>query len=277
MRVVISYRMRFIVRVLSVFGLLVHPALSEEAVAPGPFTDAECVTCHTERDPDLIRQWRGSSHGPESGSGCSICHGDLHKGSGIKARQNNTCKGCHEGPANHSYATSKHGIINSLESVKQGWGKPLEGGNYRAPGCSYCHLHNGGHGNTMAPDRGPEVRQWICSGCHSPRYVREQFANGKRQLEIADLKLTEGKELIAASDNSQTDSLLKLRQRLIHHRKNVLYGTGHQSPDYQWWHGQPALDGDLIRIRDAISESLYQKASAKHLQADSHTPRSSEE
>jgi hypothetical protein len=31
--------------------------------------------------------------------------------------------------------------------------------------------------------------------------------------------------------------------------------VGHQSPDYQWWHGQPALDGDLIRIRDAMDEA----------------------
>jgi hypothetical protein len=29
-----------------------------------------------------------------------------------------------------------------------------------------------------------------------------------------------------------------------------------QSPDYQWWHGQPALDGDLLRIKGAVGE-LY--------------------
>ncbi len=112
----------------------------------------------------------------------------------------------------------------------------------------------------MAPNRGSEVRQWICSGCHSPRYVREQFANGKRQLNIADLKLTEGEELIASAVDSQTDALSKLQQRLIHHRRNVLYGVGHQSPDYQWWYGQPALDGDLIRIRDAINELHRRKS-----------------
>jgi len=38
------------------------------------------------------------------------------------------------------------------------------------------------------------------------------------------------------------------------HLKNVYLGVGHQSPDYQWWHGQPALDGDLLRIKGALGE-----------------------
>jgi hypothetical protein len=38
------------------------------------------------------------------------------------------------------------------------------------------------------------------------------------------------------------------------HLNNLYLGIGHQSPDYQWWHGQPALDGDLLRIRGALDE-----------------------
>jgi hypothetical protein len=254
MRGVISCHAGSNVGVLGVFLLLVQPAVSEEAVAPGPFTDAECVTCHTQRDPGLIRQWSESPHAATSGVGCSSCHGHYHKDANAKARADHSCKGCHKGPASHSYATSKHGVINALDEDKQDWIQPLQRGKYRSPTCSYCHLHDGDHNDTMATDRGPEVRQWICAGCHSPRYVREQFANGKRQLEIADLKLIEGEELITTAIDVHTDALSKLRQRLIHHRKNVLYGVGHQSPDYQWWHGQPALDGDLIRIRDVINE-----------------------
>lgn len=249
----VSNQMRSIVWILGIFGLVAHPASSEEAVAPGPFTDIECVTCHSERDPDLIRQWHEGPHAAAPGVNCINCHGDLHKDSNAKARKDQNCASCHEGPASHSYYTSKHGVINHLNKSRQDWKQPLQRGKYRAPACSYCHLHNGDHGDTMALDRGPELRPWICSGCHSPRYVREQLANGKRQLEIADLKLTEGVELIDSATDSQADVLLKLRQNLIHHRNNVLYGVGHQSPDYQWWHGQPALDGDLIRIRDAIN------------------------
>ena len=76
---------------------------------------------------------------------------------------------------------------------RTGLAQALEGGNYRTPGCSYCHLHNGNHGDTMAPEHGSELRHWICAGCQ-PRYVREQFANAKRQVG-ADLKLEEGVRL----------------------------------------------------------------------------------
>ncbi len=235
--------------------LVVQPALSEETATSGPFTDTECITCHQERNPGLIKQWRAGPHGAKSGVWCSSCHGDRHENSSMTARRNLNCASCHQGPAAHSYATSKHGVINSLEEVTQDWSKTSRSGNYRAPGCSYCHLHAGDHDDTMATDRGPEVRQWICVGCHSPRYIHEQFANAKRQLEIADLKVVEGEKLIGSVDDRQIDALSGLRKRLVFHRKNVLYGVGHQSPDYQWWHGQPALDGDLIRIRDVISES----------------------
>jgi len=247
------------IRLLGMLCLTTLPALADESVPPGPFTETECISCHTERNPDLIRQWRKGPHSTASGVSCNSCHGDDHDNSVIKARRDQSCTGCHAGPTSHSYATSKHGVITRLGAAKQDWRQPLQRGNYRTPGCSYCHLHDTNHGNTMAPARGPEVRQWICAGCHSPRYVREQFAAGKRQLEIADLKLTEGETLIADAIDGQTDTLPKLRQKLIRHRQNVLLGIGHQSPDYQWWHGQPALDGDLIRIRDAITESRRRK------------------
>ncbi|MCP3868904.1 MAG: hypothetical protein GY703_12565 [Gammaproteobacteria bacterium] len=251
MRLVISIHRTSLACLLS---MVIHAVLAGDLLNDGPFTDKECVNCHVEREPELIQQWRTGAHGPESGLVCSSCHGDRHRGSAEKARQNNTCSSCHQGSASHSYATSKHGVIVILESTEQNWKKPLKTGSYRAPGCSYCHLHDGDHDDTMTTDRGPELRHWVCSGCHGPRYVREQFANAKRQLEIADLKLAEGEELIGDVDNGQNEMLLKLRKRLIHHRKNVLYGVGHQSPDYQWWLGQPALDGDLIRIRDAINK-----------------------
>ncbi|MBW9264971.1 MAG: hypothetical protein K1565_05540 [Candidatus Thiodiazotropha sp. (ex. Lucinisca nassula)] len=253
--------MKSVACLLGILGMLALPARAEESVHDGPYSDKECVGCHTERDPELIWQWQTSRHGPGSGLGCISCHGNLHSISAINARHDSACTGCHAGPASHSYATSKHGVISALDAVRQDWGKPLKRGNYRTPGCSYCHLHDGDHGDTMTPARGPEVRQWICAGCHSPRYVREQFSNAQRQLEIADLKLEEGNALIAAISDPKTDALSELGQSLNHHRKNVLYGVGHQSPDYQWWHGQPALDGDLIRIRDAISEYLYQRVS----------------
>jgi len=242
-----SYRLGLL---LGLLGLVTGAVVAEEVIPPGPFTDTECIACHTERNTELIRQWRAGRH---SGVGCAACHGDRHQGAAPRARQDKRCSGCHEGPDSHSYATSKHGVITRLEQAGQDWRKPLQRGNYRTPGCSYCHLHDRDHGDTMATARGPELRQWICAACHSPRYVREQFANGRRQLAIADLKVTEGEALIATVGESKSGELSKLRRDLLQHRRNVLLGVGHQSPDYQWWHGQPALDGDLIRIRDAVT------------------------
>ncbi len=101
----------------------------------------------------------------------------------------------------------------------------------------------------------PELRQWVCMVCHSPRYVRGQFANGTRQLDIADLKLREGEELTSMAAESEIEAVESIRKKLRQHRKNILYGVGHQSPDYQWWHGQPALDGDLIRLRGILDDA----------------------
>ncbi len=42
--------------------------------------------------------------------------------------------------------------------------------------------------------------------------------------------------------------------KMQQHLNNVYLGVVHQSPDYQWWHGQPALDGDLIKIKGLISD-----------------------
>ena len=241
--------------ILALICLLGQAVNADEQVAPGPFTDTECLSCHSDRDPGLVAQWRASPHTERSGILCSSCHGSLHTGASRNARREESCIGCHAGSASHSYTTSKHGVINRIEWKQQSWQKPLQRGNYRAPSCSYCHFHNGDHGDTMSPERGPEVGQWICAGCHSPRYVREQFANGRRQLDIFDLKLKQGEHLFALAVDLPSDLLSQLRERLEIHRKNVLYGVGHQSPDYQWWHGQAALDGDLISIRETISKS----------------------
>ncbi|MBT8419255.1 MAG: hypothetical protein KJO08_00175, partial [Gammaproteobacteria bacterium] len=134
-------------RLLGILWLAVYPVLADETVPPGPFTETECITCHTQRNPELIRQWREGPHSTASGVGCNSCHGDRHEDSVIEARKNRRCTGCHDGPASHSYATSKHGVINHLDKIRQDWRQPLRrGSDYRAPGCSYCHLHESDHG-----------------------------------------------------------------------------------------------------------------------------------
>ncbi len=42
--------------------------------------------------------------------------------------------------------------------------------------------------------------------------------------------------------------------------RNLRLGIGHQSPDYQWWYGHAALDGDLLRIKSVLSRSARKRA-----------------
>ena len=37
--------------------------------------------------------------------------------------------------------------------------------------------------------------------------------------------------------------------------RDLRLGLAHQSPDYQWWLGQAALDGSLLRIKGALGEA----------------------
>ena len=96
----------------------------DDGVPPGPFSDGECLACHQEREPEIIDAWRDGPHGGNPGAGCSGCHGDRHGAAAAKARSNRACSGCHQGPAEHSYATSKHGVITRLEERGQEWRQP---------------------------------------------------------------------------------------------------------------------------------------------------------
>ncbi|MCP4701145.1 MAG: hypothetical protein GY862_30465 [Gammaproteobacteria bacterium] len=232
------------------------PVAAEAASAP--FTQTQCQTCHKKRDPALTTQWRA---GPHAAVACLACHGDRH-GALPAARQDAACTGCHGGATEHSYAVSKHGVIVILEQTRWDWTAPLARGNYRAPGCAYCHLHDGDHGNTMDAARGRHVREWICGGCHAPRYVADQFAAGTQLLEIGRLKAEEAAS-IAARHPQGPKALAETLELVQKHLRHLRLGAGHHSPDYQWWHGQPALDGDLIRLRDAVARALRRNDAAE--------------
>jgi hypothetical protein len=106
----------------------------------------------------------------------------------------------------------------------------------------------------MEVSRGAQVREWVCGGCHAPRFVREQLDAGERLTAIADLKVAEAEQIAAHHPGGLAKSS-ELLGKVRAHLRNVRLGAGHQSPDYQWWHGQPALDGDLIRLRDAVARA----------------------
>ncbi|TNG03843.1 MAG: hypothetical protein EP297_00095 [Gammaproteobacteria bacterium] len=224
---------------------------SENEIPPqGSFSQAECIECHSQLSPEMIDQWRD---GPHAETECLACHGNKH-GVLPGARRNTTCMNCHTGEVEHSYASSKHGVIFTLEEDSWDWTLPLERANYRVPGCAYCHLHDGDHGDTMEASRGQHVRDVVCVGCHAPRYVTDQFTIGAELIEIGHLKAREA-TAIATRHPQGPGAVENLLESVQRHLRNVRLGVGHQSPDYQWWLGQPALDGDLIRLRDAVAKA----------------------
>jgi hypothetical protein len=258
--------------------LFLLPLLATAGGKPptGKFTNAECLGCHASRDAKLIAAWRASSHARTAPKAdCVACHGATHAESLARARRDGACVTCHEKlnrTVTHSYATSKHATIVKLEEDQWDWSRPLVRGNYRAPGCAYCHLHGAEHDTRLSvttwqpfhPEessgREPVAHRWqaICGECHAPRYVAEQAASGERMQEIARMKLREARATMAGYQGSfsaeDQRELATLFTGIQTHGRNVRLGVGHQSPDYQWWHGQPALDGDLLRIKGVIAE-----------------------
>jgi len=243
----------------------------------GSFDNSTCISCHEKQDNELVKAWRASVHGKNKPlADCIACHGNSHNGAAIKARQDETCTGCHGGrdePTVHSYASSKHGLILKLEKKEWDWTQPLTQANYRTPGCAYCHMHAGEH-NVSAAVRDPDLlredtgevksvqdaTRRVCQDCHAPRYLTHLFENGEKMLAIARMKVREAKNLLLHAreeyNAEELDAAENQYQKMQLHLKNVYLGIAHQSPDYQWWYGQPALDGDLLRIKGAISELM---------------------
>jgi len=261
---------------LALVATLPALATAAERLPAGKFTNGECIGCHQSRDAKLVAAWRASSHARAAPKAdCVACHGNSHAGSSERARRDGACTACHEKLSHEtvrSYATSKHAVIVKLQGDAWDWSRPLARGNYRAPGCAYCHLHAGEHDTRLSvtpwdPFRTDDPsareatlnsRQSVCGDCHAPRYVAEQTDTGRRMIEIARMKLREARAVVTryedslpAEDRRTLDTLFAGMQA---HGQNVRLGVGHQSPDYQWWYGQPALDGDLLRIKGAVTE-----------------------
>jgi hypothetical protein len=254
------------------------PMSMAAAPAPkGPFENSACLECHRQQDAELVVAWQESAHAKtQTPASCVDCHGNTHRNAAVRARRDRTCKDCHGGedsPVIHSYLTSKHGILVRLEQDEWDWDRPLALANYRAPGCAYCHMHKGNHNvsasvriwnpmegtDAVGRERVQDALRAVCQDCHSPRYITRLFDNGERMLAIGRMKVHEAAEILEQAQGEFTGAELAGARAHFDrmqslHLKNLYLGIGHQSPDYQWWHGQPALDGDLLRIKGAVGE-----------------------
>lgn len=174
----------------------------------------------------------------------------------LPAAATESCVACHGGAAERSYALSKHGVIARLDS-----GRPRQ----RAPHCADCHRFEAGApapAHYADPAQRELARQQAvagCGGCHAPRYVSEQLAAARRGLAIGEMKQREAAAVVAAARQELPAAALPPFEALLatlrDDLRNLRLGLGHQSPDYQWWLGQAALDGDLLRIKGALGEA----------------------
>jgi hypothetical protein len=167
------------------------------------------------------------------------------------------CVTCHAGAAERSYALSKHGVIARVEAAQP---------RRRAPDCVACHSFEA---RAPAPKhyasdkaRADARRQASagCGACHSPRYATEQLAAAMRGLALGEMKRREAEAVVETARKEVTGQPLAQIEKLLATLRNqnlrdLRLGLAHQSPDYQWWLGQAALDGSLLRIKGALGEA----------------------
>jgi mono/diheme cytochrome c family protein len=183
----------------------------------------------------------------------------------LPAMAGKTCVDCHAGAAERSYALSKHGVIARIEAGRE---------RRRTPDCAACHAFEA---KAPAPQHyvkktsRTEAREQAtagCGACHSPRYVTEQLAAAQRGLAIGEMKRREAETLVelarkevSAAELAQIEKLFAtLRDQNL---RELRLGLAHQSPDYQWWLGQAALDGSLLRIKGTLGEARRSQAAAR--------------
>ncbi len=158
------------------------------------------------------------------------------------------CIACHgaDSAEVHGWRLSKHGVLTRISAPG------------RAPGCVACHTAEA----HQPPD--PTRMDQTCGHCHSPRYVATLRENGARMIEVGNMKQREALALITRARGEFPPAALADMEahyvRLQKHLRNLRLGVAHQSPDYQWWHGHPALDGDLLRLKGTYDELVRRRA-----------------
>ena len=101
----------------------------------------ECVTCHLDKHPNIVADWKISKHS-ENEVTCSTCHGDGHSNvydvSYVKIPTPQTCAECHETQVTQ-YSKGKHALAwTAMKAMPTFHNQPaalIDG----MKGCGGCH------------------------------------------------------------------------------------------------------------------------------------------
>lgn len=82
------------------------------------------------------------------------------------------------------------------------------------------------------------------------------------------MKRREAEALVELARKEMTATKLARIEKLFatlrdENLRDLRLGLGHQSPDYQWWLGQAALDGSPPRIKGALGEARRDRPAAQ--------------
>ena len=103
--------------------------------------ESNCITCHTQRTPGVVKDWRESRHAA-NGLGCETCHGDAHQSAADVAKVNiptpETCGNCHS-QQHDQFIKGKHAkgwlAMNAMPTIHYQPMQMIEG----QQGCGGCH------------------------------------------------------------------------------------------------------------------------------------------
>src|SRR6266496_2785566 len=168
-----------------------------------PAAESNCVTCHTQRTPGVVKDWRESKHAA-NGLGCDTCHGDAHQSAADVAKVSiptpETCGNCHS-QQHDQFMKGKH---------SKGWVSMLA-----MPTIHYqpMQLIEGQQG---------------CGGCHK--------IGTKSEAEIKELRKASGGFGVASCDSCHTRHTFSKKEAQAPEACQTCH-MGFDHPQWEMWEG----------------------------------------
>lgn len=153
--------------------------------------DANCVLCHKNLTPELVKDWQESKHSKQ-GIGCATCHGTKHSGKDnidlAQMPDEHVCAQCHKKQFDE-FAKGKHNFgwtsMNALPITHVEPDELMEGGR----GCGGCH-NMGIKTEEQKKDqraKGYRYQNNSCDECHTRHTFSKKEASDPRACQLCHM------------------------------------------------------------------------------------------